>query len=63
MSYQVQHEQKHMRKRRFLSLPVQLTAVLVMVGVVLYTLLFSTYPPIHDAVHEFRHSLMFIPCH
>lgn len=63
MSYQVQHEQKHVQKFRFLSLPVQLAVVLFTVGVVLYTVLFSSYPPVHDAMHELRHGLMFIPCH
>ncbi len=32
-------------------------------GAILYLLLFATYPPIHDVLHEFRHSLAIIPCH
>lgn len=60
---------EHVKKQKFaglkmyLSLPVQAGIVLAMLGIVLYTFLFSTYPPVHDAVHELRHSLMVIPCH
>lgn len=32
-------------------------------GAILYLLLFATYPPIHDVLHEYRHSLAIIPCH
>ena len=32
-------------------------------GAILYLLLFATYPPIHDTLHGFRHSLAIIPCH
>jgi hypothetical protein len=64
MLYRVGHERRNRQVFRWLwSLPVQMVAVLMMVGVVLYTLLFSGYPPIHDAMHEFRHALMLIPCH
>ncbi|SFS69290.1 CbtB domain-containing protein [Marininema halotolerans] len=42
---------------------VQSTAFFLLLGIFLYTFLFSTYPPIHDAVHELRHSLWIIPCH
>ncbi|MCF6312126.1 MAG: CbtB-domain containing protein [Verrucomicrobiales bacterium] len=37
--------------------------LLAIVGIVLYTVLFSTYPAVHDFFHELRHSLMMIPCH
>lgn len=37
--------------------------LLAIVGVVLYSVLFSTTPAIHDFFHELRHSLMIIPCH
>lgn len=36
---------------------------LSIVGVVLYAVLFTTYPPVHDYFHEIRHGLMMIPCH
>lgn len=32
-------------------------------GVILYLILAATYPPVHDAVHDFRHSLAIVPCH
>ncbi|MGH7772188.1 MAG: CbtB domain-containing protein [Candidatus Binatia bacterium] len=32
-------------------------------GVILYLLLAATYPPIHDTLHNFRHSLAIVPCH
>jgi hypothetical protein len=31
--------------------------------VVVWTVLFTNYPPIHDFFHELRHSLYVIPCH
>ena len=36
---------------------------LLLAGAILYLLLAATYPPIHDAVHDFRHSLAIVPCH
>ncbi len=36
---------------------------LIFAGAILYLLLFATYPPIHDALHDFRHSLAIVPCH
>ncbi|GGE18479.1 hypothetical protein GCM10011571_20450 [Marinithermofilum abyssi] len=39
------------------------SAFFLLLGILLYTFLFSTYPPIHDTVHELRHSLWIIPCH
>ena len=37
--------------------------LLAIVGVVIYSVLFSTTPAIHDFFHELRHTLMIIPCH
>ncbi|HJN08954.1 MAG: CbtB-domain containing protein [Pirellulaceae bacterium] len=37
--------------------------LLVIAGVVLHAVLFTTYPPVHDYFHELRHSLMAIACH
>jgi len=37
--------------------------LLAIVAVVLYAVLFTTYPPVHDYFHNIRHSLMAIPCH
>ncbi len=36
---------------------------LIFAGAILYLLLFATYPPIHDTLHDFRHSLAVVPCH
>jgi hypothetical protein len=36
---------------------------LLLIGAILYSLLAATYPPLHDAVHDFRHSLAIVPCH
>ncbi len=36
---------------------------LALTGGILYFLLVATYPPIHDALHDFRHALAVVPCH
>ncbi|MEE8113246.1 MAG: CbtB domain-containing protein [Nitrososphaerales archaeon] len=36
---------------------------LIFAGAILYLLLLATYPLIHDALHDFRHSLAIVPCH
>ncbi len=36
---------------------------LALTGGILYLLLVASYPPIHDAVHDFRHALAVVPCH
>ena len=46
-----------------LSLATQALILLSIVGIVLYTVFFSTTPNIHDYFHELRHGLMLIPCH
>lgn len=37
--------------------------MLAIIGLVLYTVLFSATPAVHDYFHELRHGLMLIPCH
>lgn len=37
--------------------------LVALTGGILYLLLVSTYPPVHDAVHNFRHALAVVPCH
>lgn len=61
----VQHDtvEKHETKNVLLNTTIQVTIFLALVGVVLFTALFSTYPPIHDFFHGLRHALMIIPCH
>ena len=46
-----------------LNLVLQITVLLVLTGLVIWTLLFSSYPAIHDPVHALRHALYLIPCH
>lgn len=45
------------------SLTVQLTALLFLIGLVLWTALFTSYPLAHDPLHVLRHALYVIPCH
>ena len=56
---------KHVKLLRTLNLSVFTKGVtlLAIVGIVLYTVLFTTYPPVHDYFHELRHGLMVVPCH
>jgi hypothetical protein len=32
-------------------------------GMILYVLLASGYPAVHDTLHNFRHALAVVPCH
>jgi Probable cobalt transporter subunit (CbtB) len=32
-------------------------------GVILYLALASSYPAVHDTLHNFRHALAIVPCH
>lgn len=38
-------------------------AFLTVLGVLLYVSLATAYPPVHDAMHDFRHALAIVPCH
>jgi hypothetical protein len=38
-------------------------ALLFLVGLVLWTALFTSYPLLHDPLHALRHALYLIPCH
>ncbi|MDQ7029536.1 MAG: CbtB-domain containing protein [Ardenticatenia bacterium] len=42
---------------------LQVGLVLVTAALVLWAILFSNYPLVHDTFHELRHSLYFVPCH
>lgn len=46
-----------------LNVVAQVAVVLFVVGVLVWTVLFSNYPAVHDFFHELRHSLYVIPCH
>ncbi|MDH5655863.1 MAG: CbtB-domain containing protein [Spirochaetia bacterium] len=59
------YAKSHLKITRRLNLSVYLKSFifLVIVGFVLYAVLFSTYAPVHDFFHNLRHGLMMIPCH
>lgn len=46
-----------------LSTAHQISIFFMLVSVVLFVTLFSTYPAVHDFFHGLRHALMIIPCH
>lgn len=46
-----------------LSFYVRSAAFMALVGVLLYVSLAAAYPPVHDAMHDFRHALAIVPCH
>ncbi len=46
-----------------LSVMIQFAVLLAVSTLVIWTLLFSSYPAVHDAVHALRHALYLIPCH
>jgi cobalt transporter subunit CbtB len=46
-----------------LSLLLKAALLLVVCGLILYVLLAARYAPVHDALHDFRHSLAIVPCH
>ncbi|HUR85476.1 MAG TPA: CbtB-domain containing protein [Solirubrobacteraceae bacterium] len=64
---QIPHAHEVARSTRLVhvlsSLTVQLTALLFLLGLVLWTALFISYPLLHDPLHALRHALYVIPCH
>lgn len=58
-----EHETSHETKNVLLNKVNQVFVFFTLTSVVLFTLLFTTYPPIHDFFHGLRHALMIIPCH
>lgn len=61
----VQHEHQHQWSTVTFThhLFVQLAIVVALMAVVLWAILFSNYPPLHDTFHELRHALYIVPCH
>jgi Probable cobalt transporter subunit (CbtB) len=49
--------------RRILSIPVQSALYVSLCGLILWTIYFTTYPPIHDKVHSLRHHTALVSCH
>lgn len=64
---QMQHAHEMARQTRLAhalsSLTVQLLALVLLAGLVLWTMLFTNYAPVHDPLHALRHALYLIPCH
>ncbi len=46
-----------------LSKPVQVTLYMLLSSLVIWTVLFSTYPPAHNAAHSVRHHTLGVGCH
>jgi hypothetical protein len=46
-----------------LSVPVQASLLVSLCALTLWTLLFSPYPPVHDALHTVRHHTLGVGCH
>lgn len=46
-----------------LSVPVQSTLYVSLCALILWTVYFTTYPPIHDQVHSLRHHTGLVSCH
>ncbi|MBI3977953.1 MAG: CbtB-domain containing protein [Chloroflexi bacterium] len=46
-----------------LNVAIQVAILLAISALVIWTLLFSSYPIVHDPVHALRHALYMIPCH
>ncbi|MBW4576691.1 MAG: CbtB-domain containing protein [Aphanothece sp. CMT-3BRIN-NPC111] len=46
-----------------LSLPVQATLYTSLCSLTIWTLFFSSYPPVHNSLHEVRHHTLMVGCH
>lgn len=46
-----------------LSLPVQVTLLTSLCMLILWTVYFTNYPPIHNTLHENRHHTLGVACH
>jgi cobalt transporter subunit CbtB len=46
-----------------LSKPAQISLFMMLSSLTIWTVLFSTYPPIHNAAHAARHSTPLVACH
>lgn len=57
------HETAHENKNVEITKVQQISIFFTLCCIILFTMLFSTYPAIHDFFHGLRHALMIIPCH
>lgn len=46
-----------------LSKPVQVTLYMFLSSLVIWTVLFSTYPAAHNTAHSLRHHTLGVACH
>lgn len=46
-----------------LSKPMQIALFMGLTSVTIWTVFFSTYPPVHDSTHAVRHHTAFVACH
>jgi len=53
---------KHI-SRLTLSVPFQSFLYISLCSLILYTVFFTTYPPIHDKLHSLRHHTLTVSCH
>lgn len=57
------HQVSHSTRDIVVNKTMKVVVFMSLVSVVLFTMLMSTYPPVHDFFHGLRHALMIIPCH
>jgi hypothetical protein len=55
--------QLHIFRRHNITLTTQALILVLACAFVLYAMLFTNVPTLHDFFHELRHSLGIIPCH
>ncbi len=49
--------------RLTLSVPLQGTLYIGLLSLIVWTVFFTTYPPIHDKLHSLRHHTLTVGCH
>jgi hypothetical protein len=57
------HRQLHVFRKHHVSVVKQALILIAACSFVLYSLLFTHVPAIHDVFHGLRHALGIIPCH
>ena len=50
-------------QRIVLSILIQAGLLICLCMLILWTLYFATYPPVHDALHEARHHILTVAYH
>lgn len=50
-------------KQVTLSVPGQAALLTSLCALIVWTLYFSNYPPVHDALHKIRHATAAVACH